>query len=108
VVAKVDGDRLLPVQGLDSVYRLAMWAIDNGATMQDAVNKHLSSDSVAYADDLAFLPAFDHPDERARCLVSGTGLTHRKSAQTRDSMHVGAQTMTDSMRMYQWGVEGGR
>ena len=55
-----------------------------------------------------FLPSFDHPQERARCLVSGTGLTHRKSAQTRNSMHTGAQAVTDSMRMYEWGVEGGR
>jgi hypothetical protein len=55
-----------------------------------------------------FLPAFDHPQERARCLVSGTGLTHRQSAQARNSMHTGAQAVTDSMRMYDWGVEGGR
>ena len=55
-----------------------------------------------------YLPSFDHPQEQARCLVSGTGLTHRKSAQTRNSMHTGVQTVTDSMRMYEWGVEGGR
>src|SRR6267143_876970 len=55
------------------------------------------------------LPAFDHPDEPARCLVTGTGLTHRKSAENRQAMHT-AQTgaVTDSMRMYQWGIEGGR
>ena len=61
-----------------------------------------------YNEELTFLPVFDHPDERARCLVSGTGLTHRKSAQTRNSMHTGAEAVTDSMRMYEWGVEGGR
>lgn len=54
------------------------------------------------------LPPLDHPEEPARCLVSGTGLTHRKSAANRDAMHAATAQVTDSMRMYQWGVEGGR
>jgi hypothetical protein len=43
-------------------------------------------------------------------LVTGTGLTHRKSAENRQAMHVADQpaVVTDSMRMYQWGLEGGR
>ncbi|HYP08938.1 MAG TPA: AraD1 family protein [Bryobacteraceae bacterium] len=106
--AMVDGDRLIPMEGFDSVYRLAVWAIENGRSMTEAVEKHLSAESIGYTDELTFLPAFDHPDERSRCLVSGTGLTHRKSAQQRNSMHTGVQTVTDSMRMYEWGVEGGR
>src|SRR5688500_10680069 len=88
-VALVNGDRLVPIQGLDSAYRIAMWAIDNGRSFREAVEKHLSVDSLAYTEELTFLPAFDHPDERARCLISGTGLTHRKSAQARNSMHTG-------------------
>jgi hypothetical protein len=35
----------------------------------------------------ALLPAFDHPDEQARCMVSGTGLTIAKSAENRQAMH---------------------
>ena len=57
------------------------------------------------------LPSFDHPEDNAHCLVSGTGLTHRKSAANRDAMHQGAEPavpVSDSMRMYQWGAEGGR
>jgi hypothetical protein len=51
----------------------------------------------------------DHPDDVARCLVTGTGLTHLAGARNRDSMHVEEQpVLTDSMRIYQWGVEGGR
>ncbi len=57
--------------------------------------------------DWSFLPSFDHPDEPARCLVSGTGLTHLASAANRDAMHAAA-TITDSMRMYNLGVEQGR
>ena len=107
-VALVDGDRLIPIEGFDSIYRLAFDAIDNNRPLREVVEGSLSRDSIAYTDEMMFLPAFDHPKERARCLVSGTGLTHRQSAQTRNSMHTGAQAVTDSMRMYDWGVEGGR
>jgi hypothetical protein len=67
------------------------------------------------------LPAIDHPEEPARCLVSGTGLSHIRSAANRQAMHSSGtddrlspsvnsapEPLTDSMRMYQWGVEGGR
>ncbi len=54
------------------------------------------------------LPAADFPQEPSRCLISGTGLTHRKSAQNRQAMHAADAAPTDSMRMYEWGVEGGR
>lgn len=107
-VGLVEGDRLRLVQGFDSVYRLALAAIESNRRLRETVEANLSADSIAYSDDLTFLPAMDHPEERTRCLISGTGLTHRKSAQTRNSMHTGAQTVTDSMRMYEWGVEGGR
>jgi hypothetical protein len=53
----------------------------------------------------------DHPVEAARCLVSGTGLTHIASAKNRDAMHaapVETEAPTDSMRMYRLGVQGGR
>src|SRR5205823_8212792 len=53
---------------------------------------------------------FDHPDEPGRCLVTGTGLTHKASAENRQAMHAAQKlaVVTDSMRMYQWGLEGGR
>jgi hypothetical protein len=46
-------------------------------------------------------------------LVSGTGLTHIGSAKERQAMHLAnpskqAEVLTDSMRMFQWGIEGGR
>jgi hypothetical protein len=107
-VALVDGDKLIPLHGFDSVYRLALNAIDTRQPMHEVVERNLSKDAIDYSEEVMFLPAFDHPQEQARCLVSGTGLTHRKSAQTRNSMHTGVQTVTDSMRMYEWGVEGGR
>jgi hypothetical protein len=56
------------------------------------------------------LPPLDHPDP-THCLVTGTGLTHLGSAQARDAMHAKAAAgapLTDSMRLFQWGLEGGK
>src|SRR5208282_4083346 len=55
------------------------------------------------------LPPIDHPEELARCFLSGTGLTHLGSARNRQSMHATTtEDLTDSMKMFRWGVEGGR
>ena len=55
------------------------------------------------------LPSIDHPIDPARCLVTGTGLTHLGSAKNRQAMHAAAASeMNDSMKMFTWGVEGGR
>jgi len=66
------------------------------------------------AVDLAavrLLAPIDHADP-AHLLVSGTGLTHLGSAEGRDKMHRAAsqapETLTDSMRMFLLGVEGGK
>jgi hypothetical protein len=58
---------------------------------------------------LRLLPPIDHRDP-AHCIVSGTGLTHLGSAEGRDKMHKAAVTgqATDSMRMFQMGIEGGK
>jgi hypothetical protein len=49
----------------------------------------------------------DHPDP-AHLHLTGTGLTHLGSAATRDSMHQGTEAMSDSMKMFRMGVEGGK
>lgn len=113
-VAAVEGSRLRPLRAFTSVYKLAIAALETNQRIEAVAEADLGSDTLDYEEiwrgdsNWTFLPAFDHPDEPARCLVSGTGLTHRKGAQNRDSMHAGAQTVTDSMRMYQMGVDGGR
>jgi len=63
------------------------------------------------------------PGAPSRVIVAGTGLTHIGSAKERQAMHLAdtaksqaaegedakpAEIVTDSMRMFQWGVEGGR
>ena len=53
---------------------------------------------------------FVHPDYPANVFITGTGLTHKASVETRQSMHGDAAEAveTDSMKMYRIGVEGGR
>jgi hypothetical protein len=50
-------------------------------------------------------------DDPAHVLVSGTGLTHLGSADTRASMHAKLEdedNLTDSMKMFRMGLEGGK
>lgn len=96
-----------------SIYAFALAAIETGRPLKELILSDLSDVSLDYDEvysltsDWSFLPSFDHPAETARCLVSGTGLTHLASAANRDAMHKTA-AVTDSMRMYQLGVERGR
>ncbi|WP_233410963.1 AraD1 family protein, partial [Rugamonas violacea] len=69
---------------------------------------------LSYADIAAagrLLPPLDHEDD-AHCFVTGTGLTHLGSADTRDAMHkkIGGavENLSDSMKMFRLGVEGGK
>jgi hypothetical protein len=96
-----------------SVYAFALAAIDTGRRLEELILSDVSDLSLDYDEVYAlgsgwtFLPSFDHPEEPARCLVSGTGLTHLASAANRDAMHAAA-TVTDSMRMYKLGLDRGR
>lgn len=113
-VALVDGERLELLDQHGSVYALAQSALSANSSIpriveRDLAGRMLSYDEVySHASDWHILPAFDHPGEPARCLVSGTGLTHQASASHRAAMHEREEDLTDSMRMYRWGVEGGR
>jgi hypothetical protein len=113
-VCLVEENRLRRVGEYASVYMLANAALDDGASLSATVNRHLTSEELDY-DEIyqgrskwRILPPIDHPDEPARCIVSGTGLTHKGSAANRQAMHAADTAMTDSMRMFQWGLEGGR
>jgi hypothetical protein len=115
-VALVEGSQLQLLLEVDSIYRLAQKAIAGGSGLADLARALTSPELLDYdavhagSSDWRLLPAYDHPDEPARCLVSGTGLTHKASAENRQAMHAGekAAALTDSMKMYQWGLEGGR
>ena len=131
------------LRGGESIYAFAQLALGGRATLRTVVESSVTQEALDYdavytgASDWRILPAMDHPAEAARCLVSGTGLTHMASAKNRDAMHASASEQTaapmgqtahaerasgagtgqearptdaptDSMRMYRLGVEGGR
>ncbi len=114
-VAKVDvsGSQLQMLADTTRIYDLALEAGRTGATLHEIVSSRLCDERVAYDPVIAaqrLLPPLDHPDP-AHCLVTGTGLTHLGSAQARDAMHSKANIdapLTDSMRLFQWGLEGGK
>ncbi len=102
------------VGGYATTRELARAAIAAGtglAQLADsaATSEHLDYEDVARAGRI--LPPLDHPDA-AHCYVTGTGLTHLGSADTRDAMHkkIGGDvdTLSDSMKMFRMGVEGGK
>ncbi len=107
-----DGVAVGRVGAFASTYELAQSAIAAGESLEAHATPLASASRIPYPDLLAerrVLPPLTHPDP-ARCLVSGTGLTHLGSAAARDGMHkkLAAETLSDSMQMFKWGVEGGR
>jgi hypothetical protein len=117
-IAKIDGGRCLLIENHTTIYGLAGATLRSGDDLIAEVEKNLSVGFLDYdavyngQSDWKLLPAFDHPEEPARCLVIGTGLTHKASAESRQTMHKrekeGEMPVTDSMRMYQWGLKGGK
>jgi hypothetical protein len=102
---------------VSSIYALAGAALAENIDLSEAARRkaseeHLDYDAI-YAEESEWkiLPAIDHP-EPARCLVSGTGLTHLGSARDRQAMHAPSaqelESLTDSMKMFRSGLAGGR
>ncbi len=111
--ALVESDQQVRLLECDT-YTLATQAIRAGKPLSETVEAALTEtrlDYQALVDDKRLLPPLTHPDP-AHCLVTGTGLTHLGSADTRSAMHAKAQVseeeLTDSMRMFKMGVEGGK
>ena len=114
-VAVVEEPRVRLLGGFPSVYALAQAALAEGTKLTALAQRHATNETIEYdpiydgCSQWRLLPPIDHPDEPARCLVSGTGLTHLGSARDRQSMHTSAtQELTDSMKMFRLGLEGGR
>jgi hypothetical protein len=104
--------QLLAIEG--GTYRLAQRAIEEGRSLGEMIESLKGKEKVSYQgliDAGALLPPVTHPDP-AHLYVSGTGLTHLGSADTRDSMHVKLNdpsgALTDSMKMFKLGLEGGK
>jgi hypothetical protein len=114
-VARVEEPSVRLLEGIDSVLALAERAIAAGISLPALVEQRAGEETLEYDPIYAgsspwrLLVPVDHP-EPARCLVSGTGLTHFGSAASRDRMHAEsmAEQLTDSMRMFRSGLEGGK
>lgn len=112
LVESADAVRPITIEG--GTYALAQAAINTGESLEGAITSRLEDTLVDYQaliDERRLLPPLTHPDP-AHCLVTGTGLTHLGSADTRSAMHAKTQVaeteLTDSMRMFKLGVEGGK
>ena len=114
-VPSSDGKALQVLRNVSSVRELALKAMKGGKRLKTAAEAALSKMTCDYDAVIAerrLLPPVDHPDP-AHCLVSGTGLTHLGSAASRDAMHKqvaasGEESLTDSMKMFKWGLDGGK
>jgi hypothetical protein len=112
-VILADGDTAHFLTGVFSTLALAQAAIAAGTSLAQAARAAGLGASVDIAAELAagrLLAPIDHADP-AHLLLTGTGLTHLGSAEGRNKMHAAAaagETLTDSMRMFLEGVEGGK
>ena len=105
-----DGGRL--IAGATSTRALAEAAIAAGHGLAEQVAAQGLGDAIDVPAALAegrVLPPIDH-DDPAHMLLTGTGLTHLGSAEERDRMHakLSAENLTDSMKMFKMGVDGGK
>ena len=126
-VGVVDGSEVIDLTATFPEYEttrlLALDAIHREVALVEMLDrllprcdKRLSYDDLWNGEpgsDLYLLPPLDHRDY-SRTYITGTGLTHTGSMQSRDQMHAETEAMavrqpeTDSAKMFQMGVEGGR
>jgi hypothetical protein len=134
-VAIVEEPKLRLLAGISSIYELAQEAISSRTKLSELAHRMTSAEALDYdlvyggRSDWRILQPIDVPSEPARLLISGTGLTHLGSARDRQGMHaqkkseqlseqkkveaakqdsVKEEQLTDSMKMFRWGVEGGK
>ena len=118
-VALVEEPNLCCLTGVKSIYQLAQLCLREKISIPQYVRSLTIGESLLYDDVYSckstwrLLAPIDVPNEPSRLLVAGTGLTHIGSAKERQAMHIAdsskqTENVTDSMRMFQWGIEGGR
>lgn len=113
-VALVDEPNLILLDHFSSVFEMVQFALQQKSALRDLIRHYLSEVVIDYdtvytgGSNWKLLSPVDHPELNA-CYLTGTGLTHRSSAMNRNAMHenLSPDQMTDSMKMYLMGVEGG-
>jgi hypothetical protein len=117
-VALVEESNLRCLVEVESIYELALRCINFGLSLSEQATALAGGEVISYdavyaeTSEWHLLSPIDVPGALSRLMISGTGLTHLGSAKDRQAMHLAdaakAETVTDSMRMFQWGIEGGR
>ena len=120
-IALVEEPSLLSLLSFTTIYDLAQHCIAHNVPLSHQARSLATGEILPYDDvynqtsPWRLLPPIDVPDVPSRVLVAGTGLTHLGSARERQAMHLVGQPqqetptiLTDSMRMFQSGVESGR
>lgn len=131
-VGFVDGNEVVDVTSSDpsltNVYDVFEKSQSSDTSFDQTLSKAGNSAKVSLLNYVELLGAspgdkdpylvapFGHPDEH-RVIVSGTGLTHTGSMQSRDQMHSDGEEssnssrqepVTDSAKMFQMGIDGGK
>jgi hypothetical protein len=117
-VAVVEGPRLCCLHEVQTIYELVQRCLNQNRRLSDEALAFAHGEALDYdeiyagASEWKLLAPIDVPTAPSRLTITGTGLTHLGSAKERQAMHLdtmkAAETVTDSMRMFQWGIEGGR
>jgi hypothetical protein len=117
-VAVVEEPHLRCLREVETVYELVHRCLSRsgqlGTQVLELAHGEVLDYSAIYAgtSEWRLLAPIDVPGVPSKLTISGTGLTHLGSAKERQAMHIvaakTAEDVTDSMRMFQWGVESGR
>ncbi len=118
-VALVKEPYLLCLAGEESVYELALACLLDRCSLSGRVVELATGEELFYDEVYSgtskwrLLRPVGIPKAPERVLVTGTGLTHLGSAKDRQAMHLKTVTnpekpITDSMRMFESGIVGGR
>ncbi len=118
-VAIVEEPYLRCLTEVQTVYELAQQCLSRSMRLSERARALASGELLNYdaiysrTSEWHLLPPIDVPGAASRLTIAGTGLTHLGSAKERQAMHLSdtaktGENVTDSMRMFQWGIEGGR
>ncbi len=116
VAAKVVDDNTLQIINVaNGIYEAARACINNKESLSTWIDNNLLDETCSYdtvINDGRLLLPIIHPNLN-ECMVAGTGLTHLGSADTRNAMHDALShseesEMSDSMKMFKLGVDGGK
>jgi hypothetical protein len=114
VGAVEDGRAVLRLRDIESVYELALEAVETRRPLVELVRELRTREAIdleAAEREGRLLPPLEHPVP-TRCWVTGTGLTHLGSAEARAEMRGGKAVpedgLSDAMKLFRLGVERGK